>query len=333
MADMTVIERNIERTDLPLVVIPACFPSMIEFFEQELPQFDGLARVRMYTDMSGDEQLLAQRMSGARVAMTTGVHFSTALLDSLADSTRCITFGGTGVANFVDLEQAKRLGVRICNVVHYGDNAVAEHAIAMMFDLAHHVGEGDRRTRNEGWPSIDIEEVGGQTLGLVGFGGIGRKVASLAHALDMNLLVSARHPDHETLQQLGARSAVDIDQVFAESNIVSMHLALNEQTTGIIGTRQLNLLRPGSLFINTARAELVDGDALLYRLQKGDIRAGLDVFAPEPLSKDDPLRALDNVVLTPHIAWRSKQALQGIVQQSVRAAVAFLQGTAYNVVC
>ncbi|MBT1177436.1 NAD(P)-dependent oxidoreductase [Bifidobacterium callimiconis] len=327
-----IIERNMERTDLPLVVIPACFPSMVPYLERSLDEIAAKARVRMHTDMTLDLDEILNRLAGADVAMTTGIHFTNDILDRLVPTLRCITFGGTGIANFVDIDHAHDLGLMLCNAVHYGDNAVAEHTIALLFEITHKAGRLDVRTRAEGWPGSDITEIGGLTMGLIGFGGIGHRVAELAHGLGMNLTVWARHPDDETLQQLGARRASSIDDVFATADVVSPHLALNDATRGIITASHLDLLRPGSIFLNTARAELVAPGALEQRLRKGDIFAGLDVFSPEPLPADAPLRDCPNTVLTPHVAWRSGKALAGIVQQNVRSVIAFLDGGSYNVV-
>ncbi|NEG96410.1 hydroxyacid dehydrogenase [Bifidobacterium primatium] len=327
-----VVELNTERTDLPLVAIPSCFPSMVDLFRSQLPRFADIARVRLHTDMISDADEIMRRLDGAEIAMTTGVHFTDDMLARLAPTVRCMTFGGTGVANFVNLAEAQRLGIRICNAVHYGDNAVAEHAIALLFEITHRAGAFNARMRDEAWPGADITEIGGLTMGLVGFGGIGRRVAELAHGLGMNLLIWARHPDERAYARLGAKAAASIDDVFANADVVSLHLALNDATQGVIGDDQLDLLRPGAAFINTARAELVRPGALERRLGRGDITAGLDVFAPEPLPADDPLRGLDNVVLTPHVAWRSDRALAGIVDQNVTAAVSYLEGESYNVV-
>lgn len=332
-----VIERNMDRADLPLVVIPACIRSLVPLFAERLPMFDGLARVRMHTDLVHDVDMLVDRMRGATVVMSSSVHFSPAMLAAIAQSVRCITFGGTGVASFVDLPQARRLGIRVCNAVHYGDNAVAEHAIALMFELTHKAGLLHARMNGTGpdadpWPSADIEELSGRALGLIGFGGIGHRVAQLARGLGLDLLVWARRPDSSALRQLGARQAADIDEVFESSDIVSVHLSLNEGTRGMITGRHLDLLHSGAMLVNTARAELIEPGALLRRLRRGDVRAGIDVFEPEPLPADDPLRTLPNVVLTPHVAWRSGRALAGIADQNMRSAVAFLNGGSYNVV-
>lgn len=327
-----VVERDAGRTDLPLVVVPVSIPSMTPLLLEHLDDFAGLARVRIHTDWTDDEDALADRMAGARVAMSTGFRAPASLLARIAPDVRCITFCGTGAVSFIDLEAARRCGITVCNAVHYGDNAVAEHAIALMFELTHRVGELNARTHAGGWPSADIAELGGRTLGLVGFGGIGRRVARLARGLGMRLLVWDRRPDGAALAELGATRAERMEDVFAGADVVSLHLALNDGTRGIIGPRHLDLIRSGGMLVNTARAELIAPGAMLERLRRGDILAAVDVTDPEPLPDDDPLRALPNLVITPHVAWRSDRALRALVEQNVRSATAFLRGERYQVI-
>lgn len=177
-----VIEYDADRADLPLVVVPVSIPSMTTLLRDRLDEFAGLARVRIHTDWTDDEDVLAARMSDATVVMSTGFRASARLLERIAGRVRCITFCGTGAVSFIDLDAARRLGITICNAVHYGD-----------------------------------------------------------------------------------------------------------------------------------------------------IAAAIDVTAPEPLPDDDPLRTLPNLIITPHVAWRSDRALAALVEQNVRSAVEFLKGGAYNV--
>ena len=127
-------------------------------------------------------------------------------------------------------------------------------------------------------------------------------------------------------------AARDLDGLFATSDVVSLHLAFNAQTRGIITDHHLGLLKPGALFVNTARAELISSGALLRRLRRGDVAAGLDVFDDEPLPADDPLCTLPNTVLTPHVAWRSDGAMRNLVDQCIHAVTAFFRGRSYHVV-
>ena len=151
-----VIEYDADRADLPLVVVPVSIPSMTTLLKERLEAFAGLARVRLHTDWTDDEDVLASRMADATVVMSTGFRAPASLLERIAPGVRCITFCGTGAVSFIDLEAARRLGITICNAVHYGDNAVAEHAIALMFEHTHRVGELTARPPQGGWPGTDI---------------------------------------------------------------------------------------------------------------------------------------------------------------------------------
>lgn len=329
---MSVIETASTREDLPLMVIPSCMPSMVEAFRSAFSKLDDLCRVRMYTDTVLDEDVLASRCKDADSVVVIGFRVSDALLEKLATSVHCMVFGGTGVANYVNLSAAKEHGIRICNVEHYGDEAVAEHTVALMFELARHSGYLNQQLRNGKWIEMEGLELNGKTLGLVGFGGIGKAVAKIAHGIGMKVAVCSRHEDTQALQEFGATWTSSIDELIESSDVVSLHLGLNEQTKGMITEAHLAKLHPGALFINTARAELIEPGALVKRLSEGDVLAGLDVFDHEPLPMDDPLLSLSNVVLTPHVAWFTQEAVVNVIAQCFDGVSVFYRGERYNVV-
>lgn len=332
---MSVTERNMERTDLPLVVIPNCVPSLEAAFEPILDRFDGVARVRLHADGHDitDSGELTRRCEGADAVIVLGFHVTDAMFDALAKTVRCFAFGGTGIANYINVPLAAESGVRVCNVVHYGDQSVAEHAIALMFELAKRTGRMDRRMRQGGWPGCDALQLSGRTLGIAGFGGIGRATAAIGVGLGMNVVEWSRHSHAAQARQMGVAEVASLPELFGMADVVSLHMELNRQTRGIVDAGMLARMRPGAALINTARSQLVDSAALLERLEKGDICAGLDVFDTEPLPDDDPLRSLDNVVITPHNAWRTDAASSGIAQQCVKAVTAWIAGGEFNVVC
>jgi lactate dehydrogenase-like 2-hydroxyacid dehydrogenase len=329
---MSVIETASTREDLPLLVIPSCMPSMVEPFRSAFRQLDGICRVRMYTDSVLDEETIASRCKDADSVVVIGFRVSDALLEKLALRVRCMVFGGTGVANYVNLPLAKERGIRICNIEHYGDTAVAEHTVALMFELARHAGYLNHQLREGKWVEMEGLELRGKTLGLIGFGGIGKAVARIAHGIGMRIEVCSRHRDIEALQEVDASWTSSIDELVEHSDVLSVHLGLNEQTQGMITADHLAKLHSGALLVNTARAELIAPGALVERLQQGDILAGLDVFDQEPLPMDDPLLSLQNVVLTPHVAWFTQEAVVNVVAQCFEGVSAFYRGERYNVV-
>lgn len=329
---MSVIETTPSREGLPLLVIPSCVPVMVKAFRKLLPEFDGLCRVRLFTDAQLDEDILARRMKGADAVIVVGFHVSDSLLDTISSTVRCIAFGGTGVDNYVNLERAQHYGMRICNITHYGDAAVAEHTIALLMEVARHVGEMNADMHEGQWHPLDGMELAGKTMGIIGFGGIGQWVARIGHGFGMNIKVWSHHEHKEAMQAVDATAAASIQELFESSDIVSIHLALNAHTRGIVTAEHLAALRPSSVLINTARAELIQPGALAKRLEQGDIFAGLDVFDNEPMPAVDPLRVVPNTVLTPHAAWYTDTAVKNAVRQCVDAVRAFYTDTSYNVV-
>lgn len=331
---MTVIERNMDQTSLPLVVVPNCVPSLSEPLLRCLDRFDGKARVRLYAqprDVTDPDELVA-RCAGADAVIVLGFHVTDGMFEALQPSVRCFAFGGTGIANYVNVPLAKRRGVRICNVRHYGDQSVAEHAVALMFELAKRTGRMDAQMHQSGWPGFDAIQLGGRTLGVAGFGGIGKATARIARGIGMNVMEWSRSSHADEAAAMGIEESPSLERLFETCDIVSLHMTLSDQTQGIINAGLVNRLRPGSMLVNTARSQLVDSQALLARLRKGDISAGLDVFDVEPLPDDSPLRSLPNVVITPHNAWRTDAASEGIVQQCVDGVLAWLDGREVNVV-
>ncbi|MFT8358851.1 NAD(P)-dependent oxidoreductase [Bifidobacterium aquikefiri] len=329
---MSVIETTPSREGLPLLVIPNCVPVMVKAFRALLPEFDGLCRVRLFTDTMLDEDILARRMKGADAVIVVGFHVSDDLLKTMSQTVRCIAFGGTGVDNYVNLEKAHEYGMRICNIVHYGDAAVAEHAIALLMEITRRVGEMNADMHEGEWQPLNGTELYGKTMGIVGFGGIGQWVARIAHGFGMHVKVWSHHPHVEEMQQIQAASAESIHDLFESSDVVSLHLAYNRHTKGIVTADDLAALRKGSIIINTARAELIEKGALAHRLEKGDIFAGLDVFDTEPMPEVDPLRVVPNTILTPHAAWCTDQAVHNAVRQCVDSIRDFYAGKATNVV-
>ena len=228
-------------------------------------------------------------------------------------SLKHIVFLGTGASSYVDLDAAAARGITVHVVPGYGSRAVAEHTLALIFACARQVARMDRDIRAGGFPSLTGMELEGKTLGLVGLGDIGTEVAKLGAALGMRMIGWTRSGDTRgtpvTLLQL--------DDVFRDADIVSLHVALTAGTRSLVDARRLALMKPGSILINTARGAIVDEAALVAALQQGiPASAGLDVFIDEPPSRDHALRRLDNVVLTGHAAFRTPEASHRLVARS-----------------
>ena len=165
-----VFETQPDRTDLPLVVMPVVIESMIGPFKQNFTMLENVARVRMYEDFTLDEDTIVERCKDADAVMVIGFHCADAILDRL--DAKCYAFGGTGVASYINLEKTKERGIRVCNVLHYGDHAVAEHAMALLMELTRHAGALDMQVKQGDWDGADGFELFGKRLGIIGLGGI-----------------------------------------------------------------------------------------------------------------------------------------------------------------
>ncbi|MFZ0846813.1 MAG: NAD(P)-dependent oxidoreductase [Pseudolabrys sp.] len=224
-----------------------------------------------------------------------------------------IVFLGTGAASYMNLEELKSNGVTVHTIKGYGDTAVAEHSIALMFSCARDVARMDREVRGGIWTPQEGVQLFGKTLGVIGLGGIGREVARLAKGIGMDVIAYNR-----TRRDGDGVTLVDIDTLLARADVVSMNLTLGDETRGFLSAQRIARMKPGVIFINTARGALVDEAALIAALKSGHIRhAGLDVFHAEPLKADHALAALPNVTLTSHAAFRTLEASMTLLRRAI----------------
>ncbi len=260
------------------------------------------------------EEEFAARLAGCRGAMHFRTRITAAML-ARCPELRFIVFLGTGLGSWIDLAAAEARGIRIRRVLGYADRAVAEHALALIFAAARNLAWMDRALRGGAWSAPAGIELAGKRLGLIGLGGIGRALASMASAIGLEVVGWNRRP---VPPEIPCRM-LPLDEVLASAEIVSLHLALDDETRGIVDRRRLALLRPGAILVNTARGGLMDETALVERLARGDIAAALDVFAEEPLPAASSLRRLDNVTLTAHAAWATPEATRRLLRLGLAA--------------
>ncbi len=253
---------------------------------------------------SPDRAALRALLADCRIAAVDHTEIDAAMLAD-APTLRAVVFLGTGASSYIDLAAARARGVVVRTIRGYGDRAVAEHAAALMFAAGRKVAAMDRAIRAGGWETLDGVEFAGRTLGVVGAGGIGREAIRIGAALGMKVVAWSRSGVPAGLPC----AARPLDALLAESHVVSLHLALTPETAGILDRRRLGLMRPGAILVNTARGGLVDEAALIDALRAGrPAHAALDVFADEPPSADSPLRRLDNVTLTAHAGFMTREA-------------------------
>ncbi len=313
------------------IVIPDDFPPAY-MGHPELDRLRTLGEVAIYDSKAANADELVARLENADVAVNVRAYsrFDRDLLGRLP-ALKLISILGTGTDN-VDLEAASDLGVVVANTPGASTASVAELNFALILAVARAVALSDRKVREGVWHHQHGMELYGKTIGIVGLGLIGAEVAKFAQAFGMNAVAWSFTHDPARAARLGIR-LVDLDELFRISDVVSIHLRNSPEAAGLVGSRQIDLMKPGSIFVNTARAAIVDEDALLAALRGGRLAgAGLDVFSREPLPPDNPWVQLDNVVLTPHVGWVTHDSSERMMKMPVDNIVAFLEGNPANVV-
>lgn len=313
------------------IVYPDADSQYVELLFPELrARLQSLGEFIMYEKMPQDPEEYVRRIGDAEAVIQTQK-----LPDRVFDrcpNLKLINYLGIGAGNFINIQKASAAGVIVTNTPGYGNNTVAEHALALLLAVAKHVCRGNSDLRAGIFDQSRMSlELAGKTIGLIGLGGIGERMAVLCRALGMRVVCWTRHPSPARAERSGVRF-VELEDLLKSADIISLHLALNEETRGLLGRKELQLLKPNSIFINTARAELVDTLALTELLQSGYLAgAGIDVFDREPLAEDNPLLGLDNVVMTPHTGFNSPDAVINILHMTVSNLEQFAQGKPTNV--
>ena len=240
--------------------------------------------------------------------------------------------------NIVDCKACADRGIPVTNVPSYGTAAVAQFTFALMLELCHRIGHHDHAVHQGKWCECSNfcfwdtpqMELGGKTLGVIGFGRIGQAVAKLANAFGMHVLAYSRtvRPEHQLLAE-----CVDLDTLLAKSDFISMHCPLFEENAKMINAASLSKMKDGAILINTARGGLLDEKAVADALFSGKLgAAAVDVISQEPMSRDNPLLSAPNCIITPHIAWAPKESRQRLLDCVVENIRCFLNGSAQNVV-
>jgi glycerate dehydrogenase len=279
---------------------------------------------------------IIERLSGASIVICNKLQLRREVLSQLRDL-KLIAVAATGVDN-IDLEFCREQGIAVCNTRGYATTSVPEHVLMLMLALRRSLVPYHTEVRLGAWQQArqfclldqPINDLRGATLGIVGYGKIGKSVERLAVALGMNVLV-AEHKGVETVRA-GRTSFSD---VLKTSDVISLHCPLNKETKDLIGTPELRMMKPGSILINTARGGLLNDEALLEALKQGHLGgAGIDVLRNEPPREGNLLVETDypNLLVTPHNAWASRQAMEALSKQLIANLEAFVRGEPQNLV-
>jgi D-3-phosphoglycerate dehydrogenase len=269
----------------------------------------GDPKVRIHRDPDVTPEQLPGVLDGADIAIVDHTALPTDIARQCA-GLKHVVFLGTGARSYMNPEALAELGIAVHLIRGYGDTAVAESAVALMWASARVLAQMDREMRAGNWLREDGMQLTGKTLGLIGFGGIAAEVARIALGSGLRVIAWNR-----TARTSPGVDFVDLKTLLVASHVVSLHLLLNDETRGFLSRERIASMRPGAILVNTARAAMVDEDEMMSALKSGHIRhAGLDVFNTEPLPGDHPLTRLRNVTLSAHSAFRTPEASENLIE-------------------
>ena len=283
-----------------------------------------------YKNLLEESHLLLQRVVDAHAVFLDWSNLSAEIL-AQCENLEIVSYIGVGAANFVDMAKATELGIAVTNTPDYGNRSVAEHTLGLILAAARNIAWGDRDLRQGIWTSSDREgvQIAGRSIGLVGMGSVGKEMARLCHAL--GLKVYYYDPVHQSKVE-DIATFLEMDELLSGCDIVSLHVAYTPQTHNLIGRRELSLMRENAIFVNTSRGEVLDLKALAVVLEEGRLRGvGLDNYPGEPHPDLEDLIRFDRVVMTPHIAFNTREAKNRMTAIAVDNVVSFYEGEPQNI--
>jgi D-3-phosphoglycerate dehydrogenase len=280
--------------------------SLADIFDRQRKSGDPEVRINHNPDIPADEVPAA--LGGAEIIIIDHTPLPTEIAKKCA-GLKHVVFLGTGARSYMNPDELSEIGIAVHLIKGYGDTAVAECAIALMWASARGLAAMDRGMRAGNWLRDDAMQLTGKTLGLIGFGGIAAETARIALGSGMRVIAWNRTP-----KTFAGVEFVSLDSLLAKSDVVSLHLLLNDETRGLITAKHIAAMKPGVILVNTARGAIVDEAAMIDALKSGHIRhAGLDVFNTEPLPADHPLTKIPNVTLSAHSAFRTPEASENLI--------------------
>jgi len=287
-------------------------------------------------DRSDKEQLIP-RVADADIILANKVPLTDRVLSELP-KLRFVSVLATGY-NVVDISAARQLGIDVSNVPVYGTDSVAQFVLALLLEHCHNVALHNSLVHGGQWCKSEdfcfwktpLTELAGKTMGIVGFGRIGRKVGQIAHAMGMNVIACDDNRDQDAEYQPFAWKS--LEELFAQADVVSLHCPQTEDNLHMVNKHLLGLMKSNAILINTARGGLVDENDLADALNTGKIAAAaVDVISQEPMQGDNPLLKAKNCIITPHIAWATLEARRRLLETTAKNIAAFIAGKPINVV-
>lgn len=291
--------------------------------------FEALGELTVYDYTPADK--IAERIEGAQAVYTNKTPLTRETIEA-AKALRMIGVLATGY-NVVDVQAAKEQGIPVCNIPTYGTSAVAQYVFALLLEICHRVAHHAQAVEEGRWSACrdfcfwdyPLMELAGKTLGLIGYGRIGRATAQIARGFGMRVLAYDAH--------VTAPECVDLDTLLSQSDVISLHCPLFPETQGLINRETIAKMKDGVILINTSRGPLIREADLREALLSGKVyAAALDVVSVEPIRPDNPLMGLDNCLITPHIAWAPRESRQRLMDIAVANLRAFVDGKPQNVV-
>ena len=297
--------------------------------------FERLGELTVYDrtpHREGNAEIL-RRAKGSAAVITNKTPLTRETIEALLPELEYIGLLSTGY-NIADIDAAREHGIPVCNIPSYSTQAVAQFTIALLLELCHHVGHHSDEVRRGRWSAnadfcfwdTPLIELQGKTFGVVGYGKIGQAVARIADAMGMHVI--AYSPSHK---ECGYAEQTTLERVVAESDVLSLHCPLFEQTKGLINAETISRMKDGAFLLNTARGPLIDEQAVADALKSGKLAgAAMDVLSTEPPAADNPLLTAPNCVITPHIAWASKECRVRLMDIAVDNLSSFIKGEIKN---
>ena len=299
--------------------------------------FEQLGEITVYDRSKLAETALIERIGDAEIVLTNKTPLSKTVIDA-APNLKYIGVLATGY-NVVDVEAAKEKGIVVTNIPTYGTEAVAQFTIALLLEMCHHIGEHSMSVKKGDWEKnadwcywhYPLVKLLNKTLGIIGYGRIGQQVAQIAKAFGMNVIaVDQQHAIHSTQEDV---EFVTTDELFERSDVISLHCPLFPETQGMINAENIAKMKDGVMIVNSSRGPLINEADLAQALNAGKVgAAAVDVVSQEPITADNPLLTAKNMIITPHIAWATKEARSRLMAIAVENATAFIAGNPVNVV-